>query len=116
MFNKPPVIYARKLHLLKITIEGGSMIEVDVEQGLEHLKEVMANPNQYEVLGEVRAQAEVFTGLAEIMGLEGFGEIVDSTMKALETYPQEAVTIGRLMVRDLEAGRSAFLRGISHST
>ena len=88
-----------------------SIFEVDVEQGLEHLKEVMANPNQYEVLGEVRAQAEVFTGLAEIMGLEGFGEIVDSTMKALDTYPQEAVTIGRLMVRDLEAGREAFLSG-----
>ncbi|NET57089.1 MAG: hybrid sensor histidine kinase/response regulator, partial [Symploca sp. SIO2E6] len=39
-----------------------SIFEVDVSQGLEHLATVVANPSNYEVAGELRAQAEVFAG------------------------------------------------------
>jgi len=88
-----------------------SIFEVDVEQALEHLRAVFAQPEQYEVLGEVRAQAEVFTGLAEIVGLTGFNEIAETALQALEDHPEAALTIGQLMVRDLEAGRDAFLNG-----
>ena len=88
-----------------------SIFEVDVEQGLEHLRAVIEAPNEYEVIGEVRAQAEVFTGLAEIMGLTGFGDIANRTLEALETHPEAAVKIAELMIRDLEAGRKSFLSG-----
>ena len=88
-----------------------SIFEVDVEQGLEHLRTVIAYPEQYEVLGEVRAQAEVFTGLAEIMGLAGFGEIANSAIAALDRHPEAVIEITNLMIEDLEAGRNAFLNG-----
>ena len=88
-----------------------SIFEVDVEQGLEHLRTVIDSPAQYEVLGEVRAQAEVFTGLAEIMGLTGFGEIANSAIAALDRHPDAVINIANLMIEDLEAGRSAFLSG-----
>jgi len=88
-----------------------SIFEVDVEQGLAHLRTVISHPDQYEVLGEVRAQAEVFTGLAEIMGLAGFGQIVNCAIAALDRYPDAVIEITNLMIADLEAGRSAFLSG-----
>ena len=88
-----------------------SIFEVDVEQGLDHLRTVISHPDQYEVLGEVRAQAEVFTGLAEIMGLAGFGQIVNRAIAALDRYPDAVIEITNLMIADLEAGRSAFLSG-----
>ncbi|MGL4882358.1 MAG: Hpt domain-containing protein, partial [Waterburya sp.] len=52
-----------------------SIFEVDVAQGIERLAMVLENPQKHEVEGELRAQAEVFAGFAEILGLPGFGEI-----------------------------------------
>ncbi|MFB6275369.1 MAG: Hpt domain-containing protein, partial [Halothece sp.] len=86
-----------------------SIFEVDVEQGLDHLRTVIQNPHQYEVQGEVRAQAEVFNGLAEIVGSNQVGDIANCAIQGLENYPDAAVTIGQLMVTDLEAVRHAFL-------
>ena len=88
-----------------------SIFDVDVEQGLEHLRTIIQAPEKYEVIGEVRAQAEVFIGLAEIVGSSGFGKIAESAIEALETHPEAAVAITELMIKDLEAGRNAFLNG-----
>jgi len=88
-----------------------SIFQVDVQEGLERLQNVIANPEQYEVAGEVRAEAEVFTGLAEITGLTGFGEIAQRAIEALDACPQQGLEIARIFIRDVEAGRNAFLNG-----
>ncbi|MGL5878371.1 MAG: Hpt domain-containing protein, partial [Xenococcaceae cyanobacterium] len=41
-----------------------SIFEVDVAEGLNRLANVLANPQDYEVAGELRAQSEVFAGFA----------------------------------------------------
>ncbi len=88
-----------------------SILEVDVQQGIDHLKTVINNPKQYEVIGEVRTQAEVLTGLAEITGLIGLGEVVQSAIAALDNHPESLLKITEILVKDLEAGRKAFLSG-----
>jgi chemotaxis family two-component system sensor histidine kinase/response regulator PixL len=46
-----------------------SIFEVDVAQGIDRLKSVLADPQALEVAGELRAQAEIFAGLAELLSL-----------------------------------------------
>ncbi|MEM7771535.1 MAG: Hpt domain-containing protein, partial [Cyanobacteria bacterium P01_A01_bin.37] len=88
-----------------------SIFEVDVAGGLEHLAKVATQPNKYEVSGELRAQAEVFAGFAEILNLKGFGAIADSTMRALDENPDQVFEIAQLAIQDFERVRQAVLAG-----
>lgn len=88
-----------------------SIFEVDVQQGLEHLDQVLANPAAYEVAGELRAQVEVFIGFAELLELSGFGQIAETTLQALDTCPDQALAIAQLAVEDFRAGRDGVLTG-----
>ncbi|MGF1481796.1 MAG: response regulator [Cyanophyceae cyanobacterium] len=88
-----------------------SIFEIDVAQGLAHLQEVMAHPEKYEVVGEVRAQAEVFSGFSEMLNLPGFGEIAHTVVTALERHPDRALQVAQLMIADCTAGRDAVLAG-----
>ncbi|MGK7906102.1 MAG: response regulator, partial [Synechococcus sp.] len=88
-----------------------SIFEVDVEEGLTRLKTVLASPSEYEVVGELRAQAEVFSGFAELINLKGFGEICTVTIAAIERAPERILDIVALAIDDFEAGRDAVLGG-----
>jgi chemotaxis family two-component system sensor histidine kinase/response regulator PixL len=88
-----------------------SIFEVDVAQGLERLNKVLAAPQGQEVVGELRAQAEVFTGIAELLNLPGFGAIAQTALAALEAHPEEALRITQLALADFEAGRQAVIAG-----
>ena len=88
-----------------------SIFDVDVGQGLERLTAVLANPQDYEVAGELRAQAEVFEGFAELLDLPGFGATAQATLKALDTQPDEAVLITQLALIDFQTARDAVLAG-----
>ncbi|MEM6445515.1 MAG: response regulator [Cyanobacteria bacterium P01_D01_bin.123] len=88
-----------------------SLFEVDVQQGLSRLSQVLATPDDYEVAGEVRAQAEVFSGFSELLGLPGFGDIAQIMATAVASYPDRALDILRVALVDLQAGRTAVLSG-----
>ena len=88
-----------------------SIFEVDVEEGLTRLKTILASPSDYEVVGELRAQAEVFSGFAELINLKGFGEICTVTIAAIERAPERILDIVALAIDDFEAGRDAVLGG-----
>lgn len=88
-----------------------SIFEVDVAQGLERLKAVLAQPQGKEIAGELRAQVEVFAGIAELLNLPGFGSIASSALTALEAHPGEALRITQLALADFEAGRQAVIAG-----
>ena len=93
-----------------------SIFEVDVAQGLERLTAVVANPQGYEVTGELRAQAEVFAGFAEFLHLPDFGAIAQATLAALEAYPERALEITQLAIVDFQHAREAVLAGKDSST
>ncbi len=84
---------------------------VDVAQGLERLAMVIAAPHQYQVAGELRAQAEVFAGFAEILNLPEFGAIANMALQALEAHPYRALEITLLALVDFERYRNAVLSG-----
>jgi chemotaxis family two-component system sensor histidine kinase/response regulator PixL len=79
-----------------------SIFEVDVQEGLEHLAAVVAHPQDYEVAGELRAQAEVFAGFAELLSKPEFGAIAKTTLAALEAHPDRALVIAQLALTDFQ--------------
>jgi chemotaxis family two-component system sensor histidine kinase/response regulator PixL len=88
-----------------------AIFEVDIAQGLDHLANVVAHPQAYEVAGELRAQVEVFAGFSEFLNLPGFGAIAKTVLQALNTYPDRALDIARLALTDFECSRQAILNG-----
>jgi chemotaxis family two-component system sensor histidine kinase/response regulator PixL len=88
-----------------------SIFEVDVQEGLEHLEKVVAHPSNYEVAGELRAQAEVFAGFAELLNQLEFGAIAATTLRALEVHPERALEITQLALSDFKVARQVVLAG-----
>jgi chemotaxis family two-component system sensor histidine kinase/response regulator PixL len=88
-----------------------SIFDIDVGQGLERLTTVLANPQTYEVAGELRAQVEVFLGFAELLSLPGFARIAQTTIQALEVNSDRALEILEVALHDFQAGRAAVLAG-----
>ncbi|MEQ9372525.1 MAG: hybrid sensor histidine kinase/response regulator [Coleofasciculus chthonoplastes F3-SA18-01] len=88
-----------------------SIFEVDVEQGLELLSQVVADPDHHPVAGELRAQADVFSGFAEFLNLPGFGAIANTAITALNAHPDKALEITQVALADFDAGRLAVLNG-----
>ncbi len=83
----------------------------DIEEGLVRIANVLENPSHPEVAGELRAQAQVFLGVGELVNFTGFVAIAKATQDALELYPQEAKTIGQLAYDNFKASQIAVLAG-----
>ncbi len=88
-----------------------SIFEVDVAQGLDRLASVLAAPQVNEVAGELRAQAEIFVGLAELLNLPGFGAIASTAITAVDAHPDKALEITQLALADFQAARQAVING-----
>ncbi|MGQ4646362.1 response regulator [Lyngbya aestuarii] len=88
-----------------------SIFEVDVPEGLEHLTKVLASPEEYQVAEELRGQAEMFAELAEILSKPGLGAIAEAVLAALNTNPQQELTITQLALVDFQVYREALLAG-----
>lgn len=88
-----------------------SIFEVDVGQGLEKLATVVHHPQDYQVAGELRQQAEVFVELAEILNKPGLGVIAEAALTALQVHPEQALKITQLALADFQSYREAVLTG-----
>ena len=88
-----------------------SIFEVDVAQALEHLTQVSANPNAYDLAAELEGQLEVFAGFAELFNLPGFGEIVNTARIALAQNPQQALEILQATIADCSTAQEQILAG-----
>lgn len=92
-----------------------SILEVDVAQGLERLTAIIANPQNYEFVGELRAQIEVFLGFAELLSLPDFGKIAETAQQALNQNPHQALKVAQLVLSDFQAYRDHILNGTNPS-
>ena len=88
-----------------------SIFEVGVTQRLEEIAAVVASADPAVVATTLRTQCEVFLGLAESLNLPGFGAIAQAAIAALDTHPEQAVTIGQTALADFQAGQVAILNG-----
>ena len=88
-----------------------SIFEIDVSQGIERMAMVLASPQEYDLATELRTQAEVFSGFADILGLPGFGSIAQTATTALDACPDKAEQIMRLALADFRTARDLVLAG-----
>ncbi len=82
----------------------------DVQQGIDRLASVLEDP-QAELLGEFRAQAEVFAGIGELLNLPGFTEIARSVVKALQKHPDAIKTIAPIALANFREAQAQVLAG-----
>lgn len=88
-----------------------SLFETGVEKRLENLAAALVNPDIRKVTTMLQEQASVFVGLAESLGLPGFGAIAQTTITALEAHPDQAVTIAQIALADFQRAKAAVLGG-----
>ncbi len=89
-----------------------SIFEIDVAQSLVRLERVLLDPVSAQIaIGEFRAQAEVFTGIAALTNLPGFGAIAHTLIAALELYPRRAREICFLAFADFHTALATILNG-----
>jgi two-component system, chemotaxis family, sensor histidine kinase and response regulator PixL len=88
-----------------------SIFEVDVAEGLERLREILDSPQNHIVAGELRAQAEVFSGISELLNMPGLGAIAQATINALDANPSMVTEIAHYAMQDFEAARQGVIAG-----
>ncbi len=88
-----------------------SIFTTGVSKRLKELTTALENSEVESIALLLQEQATVFVGLAESLGLPGFGAIASSTLTALNTHPDQAVTIARLALADFEQGQEAVIKG-----
>lgn len=91
------------------------IFEVDVQEGIEHLANVIANYQEYEVAAELQAQVEVFAGFAEILEQPEFTTIAQTALTALNTNQHRALEIAQLALNDFQSVRTAVIGGARNS-
>jgi two-component system, chemotaxis family, sensor histidine kinase and response regulator PixL len=88
------------------------IFEVDVALSLVRLAGVLADPGAAHILvGEFRAQAEVFTGIASLTNLPKFGVLAHSTIAALDRHPDRVREICSFALADFYTALEAVLTG-----
>ncbi|HEY9656775.1 MAG TPA: Hpt domain-containing protein, partial [Crinalium sp.] len=88
-----------------------SIFEVDVAEGMERMKRVLARRQNNEMAAELHAQAEVFAGIAELLTLPGFGSIATTVLAALAAHPDQALDIAPLALADFQVAQLEVLAG-----
>ena len=89
-----------------------SIFEVDIAQSLARLERVLLDPEcDRIVVGEFRAQSEVFTGIASLMKTPGFGVLAHGTIAALDRHPDRAREICCFALVDFYKALEAALTG-----
>lgn len=83
----------------------------DVEEGLTRLETVLADAAHPEIAGELRAQAQVFLGVGELVNLSGFVAIANAAEAAIETHPEQARAITQVALQDFRAAQQQVLAG-----
>ncbi|MEO0377106.1 MAG: hybrid sensor histidine kinase/response regulator [Cyanobacteria bacterium P01_A01_bin.17] len=88
-----------------------SIFEMGVAQRLNDLETALKAPEPEALRVLLRSQAEVFFGLAESLSLPGFGEIAQTTLKALNQRPDQVVQIATVALKDYRSGQNSVLQG-----
>jgi two-component system, chemotaxis family, sensor histidine kinase and response regulator PixL len=83
----------------------------DVNDGLLRLEQLLESAHSHELASEIRAQAEVFIGLGELVNLPGWVTIAAATITALQISPQQAQPIGRCAIDNLRTAQQGILAG-----
>ncbi len=88
-----------------------TLFEVDVESALVRLEQTAALPEQPLLAGELRAQAEVFMGLGELLTFPWLTTLSQVILKALDYHPGHLNEIVTLALDHFRRAQHAVLSG-----
>ena len=88
-----------------------SIFEVGVTQRIESLENALEDGDEEEIADLLGTQVEVFIGLAESLDLPGFGEVAQTTLKALEANPDKVLEIAPVALANYKEAQAAVLGG-----
>jgi chemotaxis family two-component system sensor histidine kinase/response regulator PixL len=89
-----------------------AIFDGDVNDGLNRWETLLGNiVDPVELQSELRAQAEVFTGVGELVNLPGFIAIAKATLAALQAHPDQVAEIGQLALVNFRSAQQAVLAG-----
>ncbi|KAM3093340.1 response regulator [Phormidesmis sp. 146-12] len=88
-----------------------SIFESGVQERLEQLSAVLSEKDPAKLTQTLQTQSEVFVGLAESMGLSGFGAIAQTTLTALKVNPDRVTEIAQVALADFQRGQIEVLSG-----
>ena len=88
-----------------------SIFEIDVQQSLDHLNSMLANPAGFDLVGEFEAQLEVLGGFAELFTLPGFSEIIKLGSTAISLNPDRAVEVITIFGQNCQQARDLVVAG-----
>jgi two-component system, chemotaxis family, sensor histidine kinase and response regulator PixL len=88
-----------------------SIFEIDVQQSLDRLAAIVHNPEQFDVLEQLKEQLEVLSGFAELFTLPGFSKIINLGQSAISQYPEQALKIIPIFIADCQEARRVILEG-----
>jgi chemotaxis family two-component system sensor histidine kinase/response regulator PixL len=88
-----------------------SFFEAVIPERLQELAVAIARKNHSEIAETLRTQAEIFIGLAESLGLPGFGEIAQTIIIALDRNSDRVPEIAKAAMANLEQAKKRVMQG-----
>jgi two-component system, chemotaxis family, sensor histidine kinase and response regulator PixL len=86
-----------------------SIFEIDVAENLDNLETAIKNNS--EIKEYLATILDIFEGFAQMLNLEGFGEIGVTVRKALEYHPEQLGEIAEIALKDWQKAREQVLSG-----
>ncbi len=89
-----------------------SVFQVGVKQRMDKIQSLLEQNADSQTIAEtVKEQMEVFVGLAESLSLDGFKQIAQTALQALEQNPNAAADIAQEVLNNIGEARQAVLNG-----
>ena len=88
-----------------------SFFEAVIPERLQELAVAIARRNNSKIAETLRTQAEIFIGLAESLGLPGFGEIAQTIITALDRNSDRVLEIAKAAMANLEQAKKRVMKG-----
>ncbi|MGB3559774.1 MAG: response regulator [Geitlerinemataceae cyanobacterium] len=88
-----------------------SIFEMGVQQRLDELVAAVETQDPDKIAAQLQTQSEVFLGLAESLGLPGWGQIAQAVLRAISQHRDRALEIARVALADFHAGQAGVLQG-----
>ncbi|VEP15896.1 CheA-like two-component hybrid sensor and regulator [Hyella patelloides LEGE 07179] len=88
-----------------------SFFDAVIPERLQELSVAIAGSDNSNIAQTLRIQAEIFIGLAESLGLPGFGEIAQTIITALDRNSNRSLEIAQAAMANIEAAKKQVLEG-----
>ncbi len=88
-----------------------SFFDAVIPERLQELHTAVAGADDQQIDELLRSQAEIFVGLAESLGLPGFGEIAETIITALNNSSNPAIEVAKVAITNIEQAQKQVLQG-----